>query len=57
MPIAICSKCGGYMPDSFHNWSSNDICKCKTKKEWIELYKKRHWKLKIDGEVYDFTKR
>lgn len=54
MPIGLCGKCGKPTPDSFHDFKN--YCNCLTKKEWIALYKKNNWKLKIDGEIYNFIK-
>ena len=57
MPIGICSGCMKFVPDSFHNWSMEEICSCRTKQEWIDYYKKMKWMLRIDGEKYDFCEK
>ena len=57
MPIGICVKCDKPCPDSFHEFSFKEKCHCKSKEEWIKLYKKNNWCLLIDGEEYDFTKK
>lgn len=55
MPVLICVRCGKPAPDSFHNFK--EICGCKTKEEWIALYKRKRWHLRIGGKEYDFTKK
>ena len=40
------------VPDSFHEF--NEICTCKTKKEWIEFSKRKKYCLQLDGKFYNF---
>lgn len=50
--VIICARCNRFVPDSFHDYTPEERCTCKTKAEFIAEAKKMKWNLKIDGEEY-----
>ena len=55
MVIGICARCKKYIPDSLHDWKFDKICDCLTKEQWIKRARKNKFRIRIDGELYDFT--